>query len=223
MNKNQEKIKQVLRRPTIFVSFIVLCVVIIWGINVTSQSQEKRIDKTLAKQNVDNSKSFDQEEQNLIEILKNKKESSEVILAAIKTLGNKKSTQSIPELIKYLDYEKLYPSRQPENVEGVKVDGFEVGRTITVSGRYPATEALIRISEPALPALVKVIEDEEPNCVRSQNALYTVQQIFVEDWLKAVLYMEKASTESKNPNGSKRLQLAAQKTKAMWDNLQKRN
>ena len=79
----------------------------------------------------------------------------------------------------------------------------------------------VNIGEPALPALIKVIEEEKANSIRSQNALYAIQQIFRGDSLKGVLYLEKAMTESKSINGSKRLQFAARKTKEKWDDYQK--
>ena len=221
MRNKAEKINQVTRSFTIFVSIAVFCVIIIWGINVTSQKQESPNDKIIVEQNTDNLQDSDKEVQKMIEILKKKKDSPEIIFAAIQTLGDVKSNEAIPELIKYLDYEKVYIINQPKYVEGVEVDGTEIGRTIPISGYYPATAALFKIGEPALPALAKVIEDEEPSSVRSQNALYAIQQVFAEDGLKAVLYLEKAITKSRNQNGSKRLQLAAQKTKEKWDDLQK--
>ncbi len=62
--------------------------------------------------------------------------------------GNDKDIAAIPELIRYLDYERIYPEPpQPaENLpksEGDEVIGVEVGKTITISGHYPATGALI--------------------------------------------------------------------------------
>lgn len=221
MRNKEGKINQVTRNLTIFVSFVILCLIATLGINVISQNTEKANNKFMVEQSQTGLQNSDKETQQLIEVLKKREESAEVIFAAIKTLGDKKAKEAIPELIKYLNYEKVYAYKQSEYAGGVKIDGTEIGRTIPISGRYPATGALFKIGEPALPALVKVIEEEESNSVRSQNALYAIQQVFVEDGLKAVLYLEKTIPESLTPNGSKRLQLAAKKTKEKWDALQK--
>lgn len=220
MRNKEIKKNQIMNRLTISMSFAIFCVIVLWGITVTSQNQEKQNNKTTVERNVDNSKDSNKEIHTLIETLKDKNKSPKVIFAAIQTLGKMKSTEAIPELIEYLDYEKLYSLKQPDYAGNVKIDGIEIGQTIPISGRYPATGALFQIGEPALPALVKVIENEKPSSVKSQNSLYAIQQIFVEDQLKAVLYLEKAVTESKSANGVKRLQLAAQITKEKWENIQ---
>lgn len=205
--------------------FIVFALLLTLGVQVTSQDKKDMKAQNASNNLQNDSNQRDAEIQEFINVLESDDEklSSSTKINAIKRLGNAKVKRATALLIKYLDYEdKAEVLRtKPKTINGVTV--ITEQNDLSLSERYPATGALFQIGESALPALVKVIENEEPNSLKSQNALYAVQQIFVEDWLKAVLYLEKAAAESKNPDGSERLQRAARETKKMWDALQKQS
>lgn len=195
----------------IFVSFAIFCLIAILGINVISQNKEITDDKVTVEDSQTKLQDSD-ETQKLIKILTDKKESADVILATIETLGNMKANEAIPILTEYLDYEKICNRNPPKYVEGVEIDGTEIGPRRTC-GSYPATSALIQIGKPSLPALVKVIEEEKSESLKSQNALYTIQQIFVEDLSEGVKYLEDAMNISATQMGKQRLLVAVEKTR----------
>jgi|GEM_PF-5515753 len=198
---------------TAFVSLAVFCLIVALGITVISQSNKKIGNEIPLEQSQAKLTGVDEEVQQLIEVLKKKKEPSEVV-AAIKILGDMKAKEAIPELIKYLDYEKKYNDEQPKYVEGVKVDGMEIGKTIPLSGRYPATIALFQIGKPALPALVQVIEENEVESVKSENALYTIQFMFRDDLSKSIKYLKDAMNNVLFQDRKSRLANAVEKTNA---------
>lgn len=213
MRNKEEKTNQITRHLTMFISFAIFCVIVVWGVNVTSQSRERPDNKIVVEQSMDDLQGSDEETQQLIEVLKKRDKSIEVIFAAIKTLGDKKAKEAIPELIKYLDYEKVYAYKQPEYAGSVKIDGTEIGRTIPLEGRYPATGALFQIGKSSLPALIKVIEAEKLESLKSQNALYTIRFIFRDDSSEAVEYLERAMKNSTTQEGQQRLLDVIEKTK----------
>lgn len=128
----------------------------------------------------------------------------------IEKVGNLKIEQAVPRLIDLIDY------RVADEWENSPF-GFRLNSKST---EYPAVGALIQIGNPSVSELVELIENEEIDSTKSQNALYAIQQIYLSDLYKCTLLLEEASTKSKNPNGSKRLQIAADKTREMWKNFQ---
>lgn len=202
-----------------FVFFTAFSLLLVLGIKVSSQSEETV--KDISKKEQDNSKKRkDDEIQEFIDILEN--DTGEITrdakISAIKNLGSPKKKRSIPILIKYLDYEdEARVNRRnlfPPSVNITEADD------LFLDARYPAVGSISHFGKTALPALVEVIEKEESESVRSQNAIYAIKLIFSADWSEGVLYLEKASTESKVPNGGERLQKAAQQIKEIWQRNQ---
>jgi len=197
---------------------------LILGNQVTSQSKEEMKPKSVSCNKQDDSKQDnDDEAQPFKDVLENNDENllPDTKIKVIKRLGNIRAVNAVSSLSKYLDYEDKAEvlRRKPQTINGITV--ITQYNDLVLPIQYPAVGSLIQIGKCALPALLKVIEKEEFDSVKSQNALYAVQQIFVEDWSKAVLYLEKAITESESSTESKRLQLAVQKTKEKWNSLQK--
>lgn len=204
--------------------FIIFALLITLGIQVLSQNREETKKENVYDNQQKSLKTYDAGIDPFIEILENNEETS--ILGnkadAIKKLGNAEVVRAIPLLIKHLDYEDKEEvlKREPKTINGVTM--ITEYNDLTLSRRYPAVGALMQMRKTPLPALIEVIESEETNSIKSKNASYVVQQIFSDDWSKAVAYLEQAMIESKVPNGSKRLQIASQKIKEEWDELKRK-
>lgn len=222
-NQKRKVIQGIRDRLATFLGLTAICVIFLLGTQVTPQGQERELIPTDVKRNVDNLAVPDDEVTKLIEILRKREAPPDIIITAIQTLGRLKAKEAIPELIRYLDFKKEYPTKQPEFIDGIKIDGTELGRTIPLSGIYPAAGALFQIGEPAIPALIAVIGAEESISVKSENALYALQQIFPDDLPKAVAYLEDAILKSRNPSRRRRLGVAVQKSKQELDDYLKMN
>lgn len=205
-------------------SLFIFTLLLILGNQVISQSKEEMKPKSVSCDKQDDSKQDnDDEAQPFKDVLENNDENllPDTKIKAIKRLGNIRAVNAVSSLSKYLDYEDKAEvlRRKPQTINGITV--ITQYNDLVLPIQYPAVGALIQIGQRALPALLKVIENENPDSIKSQNALYAIEQIFIEDELKAVLYLEKAGGESQIPNGSERLQLAAQKIKTKYNNAQK--
>lgn len=200
------------------VSFVLSFIISGDGINAACQHAKPIENTTLLIRNKTSQNSED-EVQNLIAILKDKDakiKTPELIYKVMEQLGRLKAQEAIPELIDCLDYKRRYEWEAPEESGIVN----EI-HTITPAGRYPAVSALFQIGKPALPLLIKVMETEESNSVRSQNALYTIQIIFREDITEAIEYLKKSMSKSTAQNAKIRLQTAIEKTREQQLELQK--
>ena len=71
--------------------------------------------------------------------------------------------------------------------------------------RFPAVNALYLIGKPALPALVKVIENFDEQDLMSRNARYTMVVIFSGKLSEGVEYVTQAASKSSSALGSQRL------------------
>jgi hypothetical protein len=205
-----------LLRIVLIIVFLSLTV----GIKGISQNSSKETSSSRIENNELTLKT-DAEAQKLIEILRKREASSEVILAAIKTLGDKRAKEAVPDLIKYLDYERQFDSRRPAYAGGVKVDGTEVGRTITISGRYPATAALIQIGKHSLLALLSVVKENDSESLKFENALYTIQFILRDDLSEAIKYFEKEKRDSDSEIVKQRISDAIEKTRKEYLTIEK--
>ena len=107
------------------------------------------------------------------------------------------------------------PTHKPPKYDEEEITGVEVGKTITVSGHYPATGALIQIGKASLPALIEVIATEEPATVKATNALYTLEQIYRDDLLGAAEYVSNAMTLTED--AAKKLKLQKAQIKILND------
>lgn len=211
MQEKNKKISVVFFYSIVSLTLIFVGAVVFGSINAISQSEMKSENK-LADQQIQASSSTD-EVNNLIIILKDKslkEKSPQMLVDAIKRLGSIKSTKAIPELLEYLDFEVPLESKESYSQPS---DGVEINPSIPVSGRYPAVGALIQIGKVALPKLTEAIENEEITSTKSQNAVYSIQQIFRDDLLNAIKYLENAGVNSTSQNGKQRLSSTVKKLK----------
>lgn len=133
-------------------------------------------------------------------------ENPEKLSKIIDELGQRRISESIPNLIKYLDVERKS-----------KFNGGAIGlRPLPIGGDFPAVSALFQIGESALPALIEVITKEQTDLLKSKNALRTIHLIFREDLSKAVEYLEKSMAQAETSGGKQNLQKAVEKTKDEW-------
>lgn len=134
----------------------------------------------------------------------------DLVVAAIEQLGGMRSVAAIDDLVNLITFKRTLPERATPSspIQG----GLPAGPMSV----YPATEALFHVGEPALPALVAVIEASEPEALASQNALYTIMAIFREDREAGVEYLENAAKQAHNTEGSKNLLRAAERAKTLF-------
>ena len=124
----------------------------------------------------------------------------EQVVKAIFKLGELQAKEAIAPLIGFLTFKRF----EPEN-------GTSETHIITPAGTYPAIGALSSIGEPALPALLQVIETTEANDLASQNAVETVLLIFREDPQDAISYLKLASTKTIDEKAKQRILQAVRK------------
>jgi hypothetical protein len=199
-----------------FVSFILVCLIVIFGIDVVSQTEKEMSNKITIEQKQNKAQSSDEVER-LLQILRkdeNKEKSPQLIVETIQKLGSIGDERAIPELVRYLDYERKIESAQSQD-QNLKIDPVETTHWdyLPLSGRYPAIGALFQIGKSSLPELVKVIENEKTKSQKSQNALETVQLIFRDDLSEGIKYLENAMNSSAAQEGKQRLLTAIEKTK----------
>lgn len=199
-----------------FISFILVCLIIIFGIDVVSQTEKEMSNKITIEQKQNKVQSFDEVER-LLQILRddeNKEKSPQLIVETIQKLGSIGDERGIPELVRYLDYERKIELAQNQD-QDLKIDPVETTHWdyLPLSSRYPAIGALFQIGKSSLPDLVKVIENEEAKSQKSQNALETIQLIFRDDLSEGVKYLEDAMNISTTQEGKQRLSVAIEKTR----------
>jgi hypothetical protein len=182
---------------------------------VSSQTEENRQNRNVpdkTKQDM-----MDNSVRELIELLTedSKETPAGRKVKAIEHLGASGEKKGIPVLIKLLDYKnESLPVIDPKAIN-IMMD------EPSPAGRYPAIGALMQIGKPALPALVEVVEKEEPGTLRSENAITTIRYIFLRgNLLDGVIFLEKSASESKSPKGSDRLFLLAQELRVLMKKLQ---
>jgi hypothetical protein len=131
----------------------------------------------------------------------------DAVVTAIERLGGMRSVAAIDDLINLITFKRTLP----EQTTLSPIQGGLPKGTMSV---YPATEALFHIGEPALPALIAVIEASDAEALESQNAFYTVMAIFREDREAGVGYLEKAANQAKSTERASNLWRAAQRARS---------
>ena len=148
---------------------------LIFNVNVGSQRKPSDTNFSHTSPNAANINQ-DDEPTELLRTLNDKrirKFHPERIFEAISKLGTMKCVQAVQPLAKLLDFENTAESKQQPGMARTVAWG-----PVFLSQRYPAIEALISIGKPAVDGLVKAIENEESGSVRSDNAIYTIRQIY---------------------------------------------
>lgn len=118
-----------------------------------------------------------------------------------------RATEAIDDLIRYITFSRTYDW---EHIPGVDKNSIH---PITPGDRYPALGALFSIGKPSLPSLAKVIEENEPKTLASENATFAAVMIFREDFSEAVEYFTQRAAETSKPVYKQRLLIAAENAK----------
>jgi HEAT repeat protein len=122
------------------------------------------------------------------------------VVKAIQKLGRLRAAEAIPDLVNLLGFRYW---RDWEKKPGpVRMGGRHL---IYVGTRYPATEALVEIGKPALPALLEVVETREFDSIESKNARYTIRMIFRGEPPKADDFLKEAAAQASVPEAKRRL------------------
>jgi HEAT repeat protein len=144
--------------------------------------------------------SRDEEIAQLIAIIRNSQlriEDPEKVVEAINKLGEMKAASAVDDLAQLLTFRLV---SRGERLTGMRSEA---------DARFPAVNALYLIGKPALPALVKVIENFDEQDLMSRNALNTMLSIFREKLSEGVEYVNQAASRSSSALGSQRLEKLA--------------
>ena len=127
----------------------------------------------------------------------------EQVVAAIDRLGEMHASEAVEDLVKLLTFAQKFDWESPDQKAIVEIHLIHPGN------RYPATSALFQIGQPALPALLKVIENDSVSSLNWQNALFTIRNIFRDNASEGVKYLSHAAQTSADKASAERLTEAA--------------
>src|SRR5262249_47460481 len=130
------------------------------------------------------------------------------LVRAIERLGELQAVAVAHDLAQLLTFRQtFYWEKNPKISEG--------NYTSPLS-RYPAAGALFMIGKASLPALIKVIEMEKSGSFASENALYTIGQLFRDAPPEGVEYLTEAAAAASSPQAANRISKAAEKARQSW-------
>ena len=152
--------------------------------------------------------------QNLTILAAGCKQDPETLALAIRWLGNHRISAAVPGLIKCLDFRIPDPPPRPQGTVIKAPD-----RLLEREDEYPAIDALYEIGSPALAPVERIIADNEPDSIVSQNAMEVFQLLFREDLRKGVNFLRVAASESASPTAKERLEKAAADTASKWKRM----
>ena len=144
--------------------------------------------------------SRDEEIAQLIAIIRNSQlriEDTEKVVEAFNKLGEMKAAPAVDDLAQLLSFRLV---SQGERLTGITTEADQ---------RFPAVSALYLIGKPALPALVKIIENFDEQDLMGRNARYVMVSIFCEKLSHGVEYVNQAASKSSSALGSQRLSILA--------------
>ena len=81
------------------------------------------------------------------------------------------------------------------------------------NGRYPAVGSLFEIGKPSLPSLLRLIANNDPKSLESENALTAVMLIFRDEPQVGVQYLKDAAEKNSSRLKRQRLLTAAERAK----------
>jgi hypothetical protein len=144
--------------------------------------------------------SRDEEIAQLIAIIRNSQlriEDPQKVVEAINKLGEMKAASAADDLAQLLTFRLVSLG---ERLTGMRTEA---------DARIPAVNALYLIGKPALPALVKVIENFDEQDLMSRNAREAIVSIFRGKRSEGVKYINEAASRSSSSLGSQRLLILA--------------
>ena len=132
----------------------------------------------------------------------------EHLVKAIERLGQLRALTAIDDLTELLTFRRTFKGEEIAVAPGRTI--INASHLYSPDERYPAILALRALGEPALPALVRVIETNETGSRASENAAYTVGSIFRDEPAREVKYLSEAAAKASTPEGRDRLLKAAE-------------
>jgi hypothetical protein len=144
--------------------------------------------------------SRDEEIAQLIALIRNSQlriEDPNKVVEAINKLGEMKAASAVDDLAQLLTFRLVSLG---ERLTGMRTEA---------DARFPAVSALYLIGNPALPALVKVIENFNEQDLMSRNAREAIFSIFRGKLSEGVKYINEAASRSSSALGSQRLSVLA--------------
>jgi hypothetical protein len=130
------------------------------------------------------------------------------VVDAIQKLGSLRAVEATPDLVGLLTFQRRFAWETK--------DGSQEIQPITTANRYPAVGALFQIGEPALPALLGVIENSPQDTVESRNATETIMYIFREKCLDGIRFISPPKTAGKLSTSHKRRIRASKWARSRW-------
>lgn len=130
----------------------------------------------------------------------------ERVVAAIKRAGELRAVEAVDGLVALLTFAQTFRWEQEQEELGV----VSHTNTMTTGSRYPAVRALFQIGEPALPALVDHIQDDQTDPLARKNATESVMLIFREAPRKGICYFKAAAAKASSPTAMHWLEEAAE-------------
>jgi hypothetical protein len=137
-----------------------------------------------------------------------RQEAPQEVIEAIDRLGELRAQDAISDLVSLLAFRQIFPWERDSSLPIQEI------HPITTSGRYPATGALMQIGKPALQALIDVLAKKQTGTLESENALYVVQQIFLNDPQEGGSYLREAAAKFSDARSRDRLLNAARQLNA---------
>lgn len=131
----------------------------------------------------------------------------ERLVHAIQRLGQMKAVEAVEDLAKLITFRRTFPW------EDESLGAIQEFSVVTILSRYPAAGALYEIGPASLPVLVKVIVDQEPSSLASENAIFTIWAIFKPDPASGVRFLRNRVEEAPTPEATERLLAAAENMK----------
>ena len=135
----------------------------------------------------------------------------ERLVKAIERLGQLRVLTAIDDLTELLTFRRTFKGEEIAVAPGRTI--INASHLYSPDERYPAIRAQRAIGEPALPALVRVIETNETGSRASENAAYTVGSIFRDEPAREVNYLSEAAATASTPEGKNRLLKAVEAAK----------
>jgi hypothetical protein len=131
------------------------------------------------------------------------------VVEAINKLGEMKAASAVDDLAQLLTFRL------------VSVGEILTGMRTEADTRFPAITALYLIGKPALPSLIKVVEDFDEQDLMSRNAWRAIFSIFSGKLPEGAEYVNQAASKSSSALGSQRLEKLAREMNRIIRMLQK--
>ncbi len=106
------------------------------------------------------------------------------VVEAINKLGEMKAVSAVDDLVQLLSFR---PISEGEFLTGIRTEAEK---------RFPAMGALFSIGKPALPSLIKIVENFDEQDLMSKNAAFTIVAIFREKPSDGVDYLHQSASQS---------------------------